>query len=335
MQHIKRDYMKQISIFLGLFFFLSGCAQTDYDYKLENIILDCFYQHHKDNNIDVKNTIDKIENVLIKHKILLDKTGESYIQLFEQIRDNNDLKLANPELIADINSIGYLPSSVFCHDSTYTSKFDSADLANSKFKYVIGIFDSIQVKGDISPILIAEEILEVFNARDFENDYYRTIVLIMFSNMIKMNDPDNGLTRRLPPYTKEEPIKLEKKNILVILLNKKEKIYADGKLVKIKDLKVLVKKFLLETSDKTDIELPIIGKQATSKGVISMQNERETSYNFYITVQNELIKVYNEIRDNYSKDFFNSTFKNLDVEKQKIIKDLVPLRISEAEPRIY
>jgi len=326
--------MKQISIFLGLIFFLSGCAQTDYDYKLENIILDCFYQHHKDNNIDVKNTIDKIENVLIKHNILLDKTGESYIRVIEQIRDNNDLKLANPELIADINSIGYIPSSVFCRDSTYASKIDSADLANSKFKYVIGIFDSIQVKGDISPTLIAEEILEVFNARDFENDYYRTIGLVMFSNMIKMNDYESGLARKLPPASKEKSIEIEEQNILVILVNKENKILADGELVEISDLKEMVKKFLLETSDKTEIDLSLIGKQKTSKGVISMQNDRGTSYEVYIAVQNELVKAYREIRDNYSKEFFNSTFEHLDEEKQKVIKDLVPQRISEAEPRM-
>lgn len=326
--------MKQIYISLGLIFFLSGCTQTDYDYKLENIILDCFYQHHEDNNINVKSTIDKIESVLIKHEILKDKTGESYIRVIEQIRNNNDIEIDNPNLITDINSIGYIPSSVFCRDSSYASMIDSADLANSKLKYVIGIFDSIQVKGDISPSKIAEEILEVFNAQDFENDYYRTIGLIMFSNMIKINDCVNGLGRKLPPAPKKELIEIEEQNIFVILVNKENQIIVDGDLIEIDALKEMVKKFLLETSDKTTIDLPLIGKQKASKGVISIQNDRGTSYEVYVAVQNEIIKAYNEIRNSYSQKFFSSSFDNLDKEKQKIIKDLVPQIISEAEPKM-
>ena len=324
--------MKQISIFIGIIFVITGCAQTDYDYKTENIILDCFYQHHKDADIDVKSSIDKIESILLKHKILADKSGESYIRIIEQIRDNNDLDINNPDLLTDINSIGYIPSSVFCRDTSYASLLDSASLADSKFKYVIGIFDSIRVKGDISPTLIAEEILEVFNSHDFENDYYRTIGLVMFSNMIKMNDYESGLARKLPPMPEKESVKIEEQNIFVILINAEDKILADSQPVKISELNGLVKKFLLETSDKTDIDLPLIGKQKISKGIISMRNDRGTSYDFYIAVQNELITVYKEIRDKYSMDFFNSSFDNLDKEKQGVIKDLVPQRISEAEP---
>lgn len=146
--------MKQISILIGIIFVITGCAQNDYDYKTESIILDCFYQHHKDADIDVKSSIDKIESILIKHKILADKSGESYIRIIEQIRDNNDLDINNPDLLTDIESIDYIPSSVFCRDTSYASLLDSASLADSKFKYVIGIFDSIRVKEDISPTLI-------------------------------------------------------------------------------------------------------------------------------------------------------------------------------------
>lgn len=326
--------MKEISIILGLIFFLSGCTKTDYDYKLENSLLDCFYEYHKANNIDIKSTIDKIENVLVKHKILLDKTGESYIKAIRQIKDNYNLEIDNPELLADINSIGYIPSGIFCNDSSYVSRIDSIDLANSKLKYIISIFDSIQVKGDISPTLIAEEILEVFNAKDFKNEYYKTMGLVMFSNMIKMNDFGNGLVRKLPPALKEETNKIEKQNILAITVNKENRILVNDKLVEISDLKEMVKKFLLEKSDKKEIDLPLIGKQETSLGVISLQNDIGTSYKVYIAVQDEVTEAYTDIRNSYSMEFFNSTFENLNEEKQEVIKDLVPLSISEAEPKM-
>ncbi|NHN27593.1 hypothetical protein FIA58_018080 [Flavobacterium jejuense] len=325
--------MKKINIFIGLFFIITGCAQTDYDYKIENSILECFYQHHKANDIDIKNTIDKIENVLIKHKILLDKTGESYIRVIEQMRDQIDLNTTiNSQLIQDINSIGYIPSSVLCQDATYVSKIDSVDLAHSKLKYLMSVLESIHIKEDATPNLIAQDFLKVFNAQDFENDFYRTIGLVLFANKIKMDDFENGLTRKLPPVSTEKPIVIETQNKLVVLVNEESKIIVDGNIATITELKEIVKNFFVKKSDKTEIDLPLIGKQKTSKGVISLHSDKKTSYEVYIAVQNEIVKAFNELRDLKSKKFFNKTFNDLDKEKQKVISDLVPLSISEAEP---
>ncbi len=319
--------MKQVRIFFWIFFLIAGCTQTDYDYRIENIILDCFYQHHKDSNIDIKNSIDKIENVLIKHNILEDKSGNSYIRIIEQIRDGNDSFINDLNLLNDIKSINYIPTSIFCSDTSYVSLLDSTSIANSKFKYVIGIFDSIRIKENISPTLIADEILEVFNAEDFENDYYRTIGLITFSNIVKMNDYRRGLAGKLSSMPKEEYVENKEKNTFVILINAEDKILVDGKPTKVFELNELVKSFLIETSDKVEIDLPLIGKQKISKGIIYMRNEKGTSYDFYITVLNELKKVYKDIRDEYSLKFFNDSFDELDKEKQEVIKNLVPQRI--------
>jgi biopolymer transport protein ExbD len=312
---------------------MTGCAQADYEYKLENNILECFYKQHQERNIDIKTTINKIEELLIKHNILQDNSGRSYIHVIEQIRDNNNCEIGNPQLLADLNLIGYIPSGIICQDSSFISSIDSTDLANSKLKYVFGIYDSIQVKGDISPKLIAEEILEVFNNKDFENDYYKTLGILMLTNLIKLNDLETGLNRKLPTV-EEELTPTENKNILVIYVNKENKIIANGEIVDISNLKMVTLNFLLEKSDKTEIDLPLIGKQSSSNGIISIKNDRETSYKTYLSVQNELMQAYDEIRNNRSKEFFNLPFKKLDEEKQKVIKDLVPIRISEAEPNI-
>lgn len=322
--------MKQI-ILIGIITLITGCTQTEYDYKTENSILECFYQYHKDHNIQVKNSIEKIENTLIKHKVLEDKTGNSYIKIIEQIRDNNDLYINNPDLLTDIKSIDHIPLNVFFSDISYTSLLDSVSLVNSKYKYVIGISDSIHIKGDISPTLIAEEVLEVFNANDFENEYYRTLGLVMFSNMIKMNDYKSGLTRKLPPISKKESVEIKAQNIFEILINKEDHIIVDGVSIDISELNRLVKNFLLETSDKTDIDLPLIGNQKTSKGIIYLRNDKGASYELYKAIRNELIITYKEIREAYSIEFFNSNFNSLDKEKQKVITDLVPQRISERE----
>jgi len=327
--------MKQISILFGLILFIAGCAQTDYDCKLENDILNCFYQHHEDNGIKIKNTIDRLEDIYVQHDILKGKSGEDYIATIKSIQDNNDLNLNDTSLFGDLNSLGYIPSSLFCMDSSLM--LDTTSFYNSKYKYVIGIFDTIAVKGDVSPSLIAGEILEVFTARDFENDFYKTICLIMFTSLVKTNQyyaHEKGIPDKLRVLPKEKRNPVDPKNIFVILINNENKILAEGELVDVSNIKPMVKRFLLETSDKIEIDLPLIGKQMTSKGMISLQNDRGTSYKVYISVQNELISAYQEIRNEYSQKFFDATFDNLDDDKKQIIKDLVPQRISEAEPKI-
>ncbi len=324
--------MKLMSLLIGLIIIHSAYAQTDYTYKLENEILHCFYQHHNDHNIDVKSITDKMENILVRHNVLTDTSGKSYIRIIEQIRDNNDFIIEDPTLIAEIGSIHYIPSGVFCYDTAYI-EIDSVDYAHSKIRYLIGLFDSVKVKEDISPASVAAEILEVLNHRDFEHPYYKTTALIMFVYLIKINsDFDYGLVRKLPPLNTQDSVKTEKHNLFIILMNEEDKILANGKLITMSEINPLVKKFLLETSDKTEIDLPLIGKQKTSRGIISLQNERGTSYDAYVRVINELTSVYEEIRDEYSHKFFHTSFDRLNEKQKQVITDLVPLNISEAEP---
>ena len=313
-------------------FYLTSCAQNTYDYSFENAMLECFYQNHTDNNIDVKTIINNVENLLIQHEILLDNSGDSYIRVIKNIRDQNDL-IINPTLLKEIFLIENIPSNIICQNSDFLSGLDTSDVVDSKFNHIIAIFNSIQGINDISPTFIAGEILKVFNASDFENDFYRTIGLVVFSNLIKMNDFESGLARSLPTPHTEKPFEIEEQNIFVVLINRDNKVLANGEIIEVTELKEIAKKFIQETSDKTEIDLPQIGKQMTSKGIISLQNDKATSYEFYILVQNELLKAYNEIRNMYSQRFFNSSYNNLDVEKQNTIRNLVPQRISEAEPK--
>jgi hypothetical protein len=74
-------------------------------------------------------------------------------------------------------------------------------------------------------------------------------------------------------------------------------------------------------------------KRLVSQGVISLQNDRGTSYQAYIAVQNELVKAVNELRDEAAMAEFGRTFFALNEDQQDIIKAMVPQQISEAEPK--
>ena len=66
--------------------------------------------------------------------------------------------------------------------------------------------------------------------------------------------------------------------------------------------------------------------------MISLQNDRGTSYKAYIAVQNELVRAVNELRDEFARANFGKTFARLSEDEQDWVKKAVPQIISEAEP---
>jgi hypothetical protein len=77
----------------------------------------------------------------------------------------------------------------------------------------------------------------------------------------------------------------------------------------------------------------VVGDYDESKQVISLQNDRGTSYNLYIRVQNELAAAYNELRQEYAMRTFGQPIDKLTEEQYDAIKNIYPQRISEAEPK--
>ena len=65
-----------------------------------------------------------------------------------------------------------------------------------------------------------------------------------------------------------------------------------------------------------------------------MQNDATTSYKTYISVQNELVKAYNDCVRRQRK-YFNMDYENLTEDQKNQINKLYPQRISEAEPKNF
>jgi len=101
-----------------------------------------------------------------------------------------------------------------------------------------------------------------------------------------------------------------------------------------------LKKKLEEWEDKM-VAIELIGeyRELPSSALISLQNDRGTSYDMYIKVQNELSAAVNELRDELSLEKFNVRYNELnpaddnDKPKIKAIRAVYPQRISEAEPK--
>lgn len=89
------------------------------------------------------------------------------------------------------------------------------------------------------------------------------------------------------------------------------------------------------------IAIELIGdyNELPSSALISLQNDRGTSYDMYIKVQNELSAGVNELRNKLSEEKFGVPYSALntaddnDKPKIKAIRAVYPQRISEAEPK--
>lgn len=168
-------------------------------------------------------------------------------------------------------------------------------------------------------------------------------LLLSYFLMTTTMDQDSGLQRRLPPIPDEnqqvEDQKVNKRNIILVRINSADRLFAGNEPMDVSQLKDKIKEFLVNPSndpnlpEKAPKEIEGFGSCMVSKGVISLQNDRGTSYQAYIKVQNELVKAVNELRDDFAKTNFGRAYNSLDEEKQRIVREAVPQNISEAEPK--
>lgn len=168
-------------------------------------------------------------------------------------------------------------------------------------------------------------------------------LLLCYFLMTTTMGSQTGLSRRLPPIPDKnqqvEDQKINRRNIIVVKINASDRILAGTEAIDIHFLKDKIKEFLTNPTndpslpEKEEKEIDGYGKCMVSKGVISLQNDRGTSYAAYIAVQNELVKAVNELRDDFSQANYGKPFSKLTEEQQGIVKKAVPQNISEAEPK--
>ena len=187
-----------------------------------------------------------------------------------------------------------------------------------------------------------------------------SFLLLTFFLLVSNMDVDSGLARRLPPPPQtvdDTSVEVQRRNLLIVLVNAQnetmvqsqqgsewyataEELRGRGGKVPLKDK---VKEFVLNMSNSA--ELPILSEEdfgapigivpVTSQHVVSIQNDATTSYKTYIAVQNEVVRAYNELREEGARKYFNTSYEELTEDQKRQINDLYPQRISEAEPKNY
>ena len=168
-------------------------------------------------------------------------------------------------------------------------------------------------------------------------------LLLIFFLVSTTMDVDKGIQRRLPPIPDEkqqqQDVKVNRRNIVVVRINAQDRILAGGEPMDVTQVKTKIKEFITNPANSESLpekemkDIEGFGQYAVSKGVVSLQNDRGTSYSAYLRVQNEIVKAFNEIRDDFAMINYGSKYADLDEDKQKIVREAVPQSISEAEPK--
>lgn len=174
-------------------------------------------------------------------------------------------------------------------------------------------------------------------------------LLLIFFLVATTMDIDTGISRLLPPMPEEEELdddqEIRERNVFVVLINKDDDLFVEDGFYDISELKEMTKEFFLnpnddeDLSEKRELTTDYFGTMMVSKGVISLRNDRGTSYGKYIAVQNELAAAVNELRNELCMQRFGRKYDDLDplneVEADLIddAKKVFPMAISEAEPK--
>lgn len=165
-------------------------------------------------------------------------------------------------------------------------------------------------------------------------------LLLIFFLVTTTMDADKGINRKLPPWdeTITDPPPIKEKNIFTVLINSNNDLLVENEYMEIGQLRKACKEFIINNGlgDCDYCEGGLRDPNSSdnpTKAVVSLQNDRGTSYDMYIKVQNELVAAYEELRNELSMKRYGKPYEKLtDPELVDEIKAAFEQKISEAEP---
>ncbi len=166
-------------------------------------------------------------------------------------------------------------------------------------------------------------------------------LMLIFFLVTTTMEVDTGIMVKLspPPLKDQPPPDFRERNIMKILVNSSDRLLINNKIGDIKTLRAEVFDFMSIHIDDPDYPevtqkyIEDLGEVYTTKGLISLKNDRGTSYEMYIKVQNEITAAFSELKDQVAMEHFGKKYDRLLFKSQKkAVGTAVPYRFSEAEP---
>lgn len=158
-------------------------------------------------------------------------------------------------------------------------------------------------------------------------------LLLIFFLVTTTIDVDTGIVMQLPPPLEEdvEPPPIKERNMLAVLVNAQGDILMEGEPANLQMVRETVKTHV--TNEGTD------PRYAESPGlaIVSLKTDRQTPYNSYVNVLDELWMAYFELWDAEARRLGFNSYKEYkasikDSGEEDMVKEKYTAKISIAEP---
>ena len=161
------------------------------------------------------------------------------------------------------------------------------------------------------------------NAGSMADIAFLLLIFFLVTTTIEM---DKGIMVKLPPWDIITPERPPAKNVLSVKINAQNELLVEKERASVKDLRRRTKAFIMNPDKRKDLP------SNPRKAIVSLQNDRGTAYETYVFVYNELKAAYNELWDEKALQDYKQAYNELSKENQQLIRNQIPLVISEAEP---
>jgi biopolymer transport protein ExbD len=154
-------------------------------------------------------------------------------------------------------------------------------------------------------------------------------LLLIFFLVTTTIAEDKGILVKLPPWSDEEPdiTKLKERNVYSVLVNAQNQLLVREQSMRIGNLRENAKEFIMNPAKRPDLA------ERPTSAIISLKNDRGTSYQTYLEVYNELKGAYEELWDELALKRYGEPYTDdMPFAQRKAIRDEIPFVISEAEP---
>ena len=188
------------------------------------------------------------------------------------------------------------------------------------------------------------------NAGSMADIAFLLLIFFLVTTTIETDSGINKRLPPIDDSEQQEDVKLKQKNILTVEVNAKDELLIEDKKKPLDSLKTIAIAFLdnggginekVEDSGKDWLKYdPVADKWVNNiipgtknksylecsycqgkgdpkssdnpdKAIISLTNQRKTSYAMYISIQNEIMAAYNEVRNRRSLDIFGQSFQEM------------------------
>jgi biopolymer transport protein ExbD len=303
---MKKNFLLHLIILL---LFASCSSQNK---RIETELMECYYQTYSDNGAELKRLISNYQSLLVKEKVIADSSAKSYLNFYQKIAEEKEFEhVPSKSFLTELQNIEK-PNGMINRECQSRVLADSSSYDTNKIFILEDAISSVQEAGDLSPSLVAKQILTVLTEEDFELEYYRLRTLFLFD----MLNVDYGIDNKLRTAT-GEIIEHDLTNALKISTNEKNDIFVNGQKVNIEQLKKKVKDY---------------GQKNKGSSVIAISASRETMYSTYIEVQNTITSAIKSLRDKSAITKYQLEFEKLTDKQKDSIKQIYPIEIVETAP---